>query len=438
MRTITLLSPGYIVATGLLGSMLLGAAPGVALAGDALWDALTGGKPHLYLRYRYEHVDDNQPRGPDPEPADASTIRAALGYETGNFAGFTAMFEVEHVQEFTDNFNDGPGGSSDPGRTRYALVPDPEGTEVNQAFLAYDGIPDTIIKAGRQILTFGETPFHRYFGTVLWRQNWQVHDAVRLINTSLPDTELTYAYSWNVNRIFGEDAPNGFADFDSDTHIFNGQYRGLSFGKLEAFAYLIDLQNSDANSNQTYGARFDGKYPINESIDALYALEGAYQEDYGDNPNDMDSYYFLGEIGAGFKLANPYVKTVTFKFDYEILSGDGGADRFITPLATGHAFQGWADRFLNTPGDGIHDYYFSGILAGMGAKLITVYHFLESDNNDYDYGEELDVLGTYTFKEHYIFGLKYAYYMADENASNTTGPNAFDASIFWAFAELSF
>ena len=41
---------------------------------------------------------------------------------------------------------------------------------------------------------------------------------------------------------------------------------------------------------------------------------------------------------------------------YEVLGADNGVG-FATPLATGHKFQGWADKFLTTPGDGIEDVY---------------------------------------------------------------------------------
>ena len=51
-----------------------------ALADD-LWRALSGGKPDLYLRYRFENVDDGQT--PKLSDAYANTLRSALGYCTG-------------------------------------------------------------------------------------------------------------------------------------------------------------------------------------------------------------------------------------------------------------------------------------------------------------------------------------------------------------------
>ena len=83
------------------------------------------------------------------------------------------------------------------------------------------------------------------------------------------------------------------------------------------------------------------------------------------------------------------------------------------------------------------------MLSAYGAKFIASYHDLNSDNLDYDYGEELDLLLTKTFNKHYTLGLKYADYDADEslinitqNGTNETVTN--DASIVWAFAQIKF
>ena len=42
---------------------------------------------------------------------------------------------------------------------------------------------------------------------------------------------------------------------------------------------------------------------------------------------------------------------------YEVLGADDGAalTSFQTPLATLHKFQGWADKFLTTPPNGIRE-----------------------------------------------------------------------------------
>ena len=412
---------------GLITGLLMGLMP-QAQAEDAFWTALTGGKPDFSVRLRYENVDDDT----QPRDANANTARVTLGYRTGRFHGVGFYGEVEHVQEmFSDNF-------SHPARPQpgFPVIADPEGTEINQAYLFFDGIADTSIRLGRQEITYRDAPFHRFIGTILWRQNWQTFDAASVVNTSLPDTILSYAYVWNVNRIFGDDAPDPLDDFDSNSHFINAKYNGFSMVKFEAYAYLFEFDNAEQFSTNTYGTRANGGIPVNETIKAIYTAEYAHQNDAGDNVNQISADYLLGELGAKFSFNGP-VTSLLLKASYELLEGKGGADTFNTILGTNHAFQGWADRFLITPGDGIEDIHFTAIVDAFGAKFIAVYHDLSSDNNSYEYGTELDLLATKTFYEHYTFGLKYSDYDADQNAFNS-GATAADVSKFWAFVEFRF
>jgi len=412
-------------------------------AETGIWDAITDGKVDFSVRYRFEHVEDdrvNSATGLKLKDADASTIRTTLGYKTGQFHHFGARLLLQDVRDIgADNFNDATGKSS---KTAFAIVADPSDTDFLEAYLSFDGLSNTVIKAGRQIITYRDAPFHRFMGTILWRQNWQNHDAVSMVNTSLPDTRVSYAYSWNINRIFTDEAVSPKNEFDSNSHFINLKYSGLSLGSLEGYAYLLDLDNADAFSTHTYGARFNGAYPVGDNFKAIYTAEYAHQTDAADNPADIDANYFLGELGGSFNFTGP-VKAVTVKFSYELQEGEGGADRFVTILGTNHAYQGWADRFVTTPGDGVEDLYITFVAKFFGAKFIASYHDLNSDNLDYDYGEELDLLLTKTFYKHYTLGLKYADYDADEslinitqNGANSTVTN--DASIIWAFAQIKF
>ncbi len=397
-------------------------------AEDAFWTALTEGKPDFSIRLRYENVDDDT----KTREANATTARITLGYKTGSFHGLGFYGQIEHVQEiFGDNF-------SYPGRVQpgFPVVADPEGTEFNQAYLFFDGIADNSIKIGRQEITYRKAPFHRFIGTILWRQNWQSFDAVSVVNTALPNTKLSYAYSWNVNRIFGDDAPSPLNDFDSNSHFLNAQYNGFSNINLEAYAYLLEFDNAEKFSTNTYGIRANGNVPVNETVKAIYTAEYAHQNDAGDNPNNVSADYFLGELGAKFQFTGP-VNSLLLKASYEIQEGNGGADRFVTILGTNHAFQGWDDRFLVTPGDGVEDLYFTAVVQALGAKFIAVYHDLSSDNNSYDYGSEIDLLATKTFNKHYTLGVKYSDYNADQNAFNA-GARAADVSKFWLFGQLKF
>ena len=412
---------------------------------DPFWNALIGGKVDFSSRYRYEHVDDNAlaADGSTLKQADASTIRTTLGYTTGDFHGFGFRLLGQDVRDvFVDDFNDATGRPSS--RTKYAVVADPEETDFLEAYLSYKGSGETTLlnattmKLGRQIITYRKAPFHRFMGTVLWRQNWQNHDAFSLQNKSLPDTTINYAYSWNVNRIFTDEAVGGKGEFDSDSHFVNLKYDGFNYAKLEGYAYLLDFSNSLANSTETFGGRVNGGYPMSDKWKLIYAGEYANQGDYGDNPANVDEDYYLGEIGVKFTPGN-VISSVVFKLDYEVLTGNG-TNSFRTPLATGHAFQGWADRFLTTPGDGIEDFYITSVIGAYGAKFIASYHMIESDNLSYDYGDELDLLLVKTFKDHYTFGAKIAIYDADTNATNIArgGNRAADVTKSWFWAQVKF
>jgi len=412
-------------------------------AEDAFWQAITGGKFDFLMNYRYEHVDDDL----RPEPGDASTLRTTFGYSTGQFHGFGARGLLQDVREvIEDDFDDGTMRPNS--KTQHAVVADPSDTDFIEGYLSYSGLPDTTFKLGRQIVTFRDAPFHRFIGTVLWRQNWMNHDAFSVQNRSLPDTIVDYVYSWNVNRIFTDEAAvSSLANFRSDSHLVNVQYGGIPLGKLEAYAYLLDFENAPGSSTQTFGARFSGARELVKAWKALYALEYAHETDYAENPGHIAAHYLLAEGGAAVAVGG-VVENISIKFTYELLDGDGGTDRFITPLATAHPYQGWADRFLDTPQDGIEDYYVTATMGVMGAKFTLEYHDLNSDHLGYDYGEELDVMVTRTFHEHYTFGLKYAHYDADGNADNLLrngamsasprGPVINDAAKAWAFATIKF
>ena len=329
--TRTVRSRHYTAAfVGLLGTGMVGP----LYAGDNLIDALKGGKVDLYLRYRFEFVDDDQPRvipGTPPtlngplDAAYANTLRTALGYSTGLFYDFGAYVQFEDVRA-ADNDAYNNGGEN--GVVDKASVVDPEGTEINQANLRYAGLPYTTLKLGRQEIEHRQAPLHRYIGNILWRQNWQSFDGFRALNEFLPATIIDYAYVWNTNRIFGEDneIPDR-SDFRMDSHFINVQYSGFPYGKFEPYTYLLDFESnaSEGFSTATFGLRFQGAYDlISYPVSILYTGEFAHQMDYADNPADIDVNYYLGELGATHTFIDSPIESVTVKGSYEVLEGDGG------------------------------------------------------------------------------------------------------------------
>ncbi|MBL4612868.1 MAG: alginate export family protein [Emcibacter sp.] len=376
-----------------------------AADGDAesLADAVTGGKIYLKARARYEDVD----QAGFTENASAFTINTKLGYKTGSYQGFSGVIEFEDSRNLADeNYNNTINGN-----TTYPVVADPSHTEVNQAYLSYS-YEDTKVSAGRQSVNLGNL---RFVGTVGWRQNDQNLDAVTVVNKSLPDTKFFYAYVWNVNRIFGNDSAAG--DHSSNHHLFNAEYSGLKFGKITAYAYLLDNNDVAGFSTNTVGIRFAGKTEVADKTKVLYEVEFANQTDAKNNPGDYSVNYFHVAGGVGFQGA-------TLKVGFESLGSDnGGTASFKTPLATLHKFNGWADKFLGTPAAGLQDFYVSGAYkfggAVKGLKAAVIYHKFTSQFGDTDYGTELDAVVSYKINKNYSVAVKYADYNADTHSVDT-------------------
>ena len=77
---------------------------------------------------------------------------------------------------------------------------------------------------------------------------------------------------------------------------------------------------------------------------------------------------------------------------FESLGGSSDpGEAFRTPLATLHAFNGWADQFLTTPTGGIDDLYVTVKYAFGPWNLTGVYHDFSAETGGIDYGGELDV-----------------------------------------------
>lgn len=378
-----------------------------------LIEALSSGDAYIDLRFRYELVDD----AAFVNNGNASTLRTKLGYKTAPFKGLSGTIEFEHSAEiFGGDYNNGINGKG-----TYPTIIDANHTEVNQAFLNFDDIDKTTVIAGRQAINIGN---QRFVGTVGWRQNDQTYDAVAVVNKSIEGLTALYGYVWNVNRIFGNDHPMG--DLKTKTHVINASYNGIKGLTVEGYGYLIDLDAVAVKglNSKTFGVRASGSHELQSDTKLLYAAEYANQTDYKANPMSFSIDYYNAEAGLNFK-------GFTVKGGIENLGSEGGVASFKTPLATLHLFNGWADKFLNTPGAGLRDIYgqASYIVSGTntdldGTNITFVYHDFGSDFGSVDYGSEINVSVSTKLVDQFNVLLKFAKY--DANAFST------DTTKFWA------
>ena len=354
------------------------------------------GQVQFDLRYRYENAnEENVTR----DTANANTMRLRLGYLTPEFFGVQGFAEYEGNLAMQEDYN-----SVRNGQTQYSVIADPEKQELNRLWMTYKGIPDTEIKGGRQRIKIDDD---RFIGNVGWRQMEQTFDSAVITNESLPNTTIKAGYIGRVKTILSTTET-------MTTPFVNVGYKIKDFGKLTAYGYWLDYDEAEnfGKSSQTYGLRFNGDYVIQDNIKALYTAEWSFQKDYEDNPND----YEVDRINlmAGFTAFG-----VTGKGGMEQLGGRGAGQRFLTPLGTNHAFQGWADKFLVTPNDGIRDIYGSLSTKFYGTKFGFIYHSFNDDTSNINYGDEYDFVVAKKFGKHYSLLAKYAYYDADQFSTNT-------------------
>ncbi|MEK7840970.1 MAG: alginate export family protein [Pseudomonadota bacterium] len=395
----------------------------VLLSLSTMPTALAEGKLSGELRYRYEWVEQQG----FSLKARASTLRTQLGYDTGDYRGFGAFVQLEDVRHVgAERYN-----SSINGLTQYPAVTDPSDTELNQAYVSYKGLPGTALKGGRQVITYDN---HRFIGDVGWRQNQQTYDALTLVNTTFSDMTISYAYVTNVNRIFSE-RHTTLSDVEMQSNLINAAYKGLPAGTLVGYGYFIDYDPNQpfavTASHRNLGIRFDGSYAAGDHK-WLYTVEHARQDSHADGASTIDATYRYGMIGVD-------IAGIQFKLNYELLSGNG-VYALQTPLATLHAHNGWADKFLSTPLDGLVDVSVSvGTTLGP-VNLLGVYRDYSSDNLGYAYGQETDLLATWKAAKNFTLLAKVARYRGDTNATNVTRNLALsqDVTKYWLQASYQF
>ena len=422
--------PNRLLPAGLL-AMTATASPVQADMTKDIEDALnfyhygSNGAVKMDLNYRWENVDQDKgaggpPGAGGPQTANANTARLRLGLLSPTFYDFQAYAEYEGNYAIQEDYN-----STRNGRSAYSTVADPDLSELNQAWVSYKGIQDTLIKVGRQRIKFDDD---RFIGNVGWRQMESTYDSILLThnNQTLFGLTVNAGYLDSTRTIFSTKEK-------MNSPILNLNYKVGDWGNLIGYGYWLDYREPEnfVRSSQTYGLRFDGKSPqFFDTVNAVYTAEWGKQSDYADNPN----HYQADRINlmAGLSAYN-----LTLSGAVEQLNGYGRNKTFNTPLGTNHAFQGWADLFINplnnnVLGQGIRDVFATASYKMMNDSLIItgVYHDFSDDTGVVQYGKEWDFSILKKFGKHYSLLAKYANYNADTFATDT--------QKIWLQANVSF
>jgi hypothetical protein len=394
----------YAIAFALSGAALTAhASPDVA---GPIGTALSQTKLLFDTRMRYEGVDQD----PMTEEAEAVTLRSRIGFETSKIASTSLLAEADLIWPLATDYN-----STTNGKTQYPIVADPESYEINRLQLANTSLSGTTITVGRQRIVLDD---QRFVGNVGWRQNEQTYDSLRVVNKSIKNVTVDLSYVTQVNRVFGKESLQG--RYEGDSVLANLSYQ-FPIGKLTGFGYLLEFDPIAAapaavrDSSETYGMRFAGEKPISKAKLA-YAASYATQSERADNPLTFDLDYYLGEVTAT-------IDRYSIGAGLEVLEGNG-TKGFTTPLATLHKFQGWTDKFLTTPPNGIEDRYvnagvmFKNVAMVEALSLVASYHTYEAERVSMDYGDEVN-LQLQAKVGRFNTVLKYGDYQADGFLTDT-------------------
>jgi len=374
------------------------------------------------LRPRYEMVDEDN----DKSNANAVTNRLVIGVNADLFgtdwlAGYAEMTDVHNAN---NNYNSTNNGQKD-----HSIVADPEQTRLTQSYLDFK-LGKTLFRAGRQMVNLDN---QRFVGAVGWRQMPQTFNAYALVNDSVENLNLLAAYVTQVNTVKAGDADS----FQTSTVLLHADYKAMDALNLTAYGYLI------GSLHDTYGIALTGKTALAGGTKVDYRVEYALQNDASMETASLgkpeaDANYLNLQAGANM---NGFLVGAR----YEVLSGTNGTDNktaFSTPLATLHGQNGWADRFLSTPGAGLVD---MNIMLGYKTRGFgiakVIYHDFSSDVGSINYGTELDLLykNAVPGLKNVSGLLKAALYSGGDSVSSGNDPAlATDKTVFWAMMDYKF
>jgi len=349
--------------------------------------------PTLNIRSRYEFGDVD-----GSDVSHAFTFRERLGLQTMAWNGFSAVIEGEFSQAVIDDYNGG-APLADPAVAGNTVIADPETNELNQLYLQYAGF-DTVVKLGRQRIIHNNSAF---IGNVGWRQNEQTFDALSVSTKMIDDLTLDLAYVNQVNRIFGSDSGGTLENLPGDIFLLNASYTGFEGVTLGSYVLIMNFDDTPGLENKTYGVSAKGK---TLGLD-LYG-ELAWQDDAGGAATEEAFYAHL--------TATKTIGTQSLTLGFEHL-GAG----LKTPLATVHAFNGFADVFIGGRIAGTHNglsnIYLSHTLPIFwDMKWINTVHAMGDNEISAGYGWEFDSVLSKKFNEQFTAIAKFAHFESEGDA----------------------
>jgi hypothetical protein len=344
------------------------------------------------------------------ESARAASLLLRLNVGTQWSEYLSSQVQVDNVSRgFKHEHSDGVDLNGKP------IIPDAGGLDLNEAYLAIK-VDAWNIKLGRQQINWDD---QRFIGGNGFWQNEQTFDAL-LANIKLfSNSQLSYAYIGNVNRIFGDDADkrlpsngggygadaaerpvNLLGDHEHHTHIARLDLNEWDYSELVAYAYAIDNLTAPRTSNNTLGAHYTFTYKM-DAIKYRLKLESALQKQPELSDSPLLPYYLLD--------ASLGISHLEVSGRYEILSHKDNAN-FIMPLGSSHDFQGASGQIQNYKAQGLKDASLGLTWRATPFKIETQYHRFNAYTSNEYLGQELDITLSYKPSRKHVVSFLTAYF----------------------------
>ena len=363
-------------------------------------------KGEIRPRYENANVKDN-----GVDAGQAYTARTHLAITGGllDVENLTATVGIQSV----NNFGSTDYNSKSNGHTNYDVIADPQQAMISEASVDYK-INKTALHAGRSQVNLDN---QRFIGTVGWRQLERSYDTIYVADNSIENLSVLAAWVYGFQGVAGAAAAT---TQDTNTVLLHAAYTVMPELKVTAYDYMI------SDFADTYGLALTGKVNLDMAklnYRAEYAKQGdASMNIHGGAKAKADAHYYNLDLGAN-------INGILAGVNYEVLSSadSTGNGAFQTPLATGHKFNGWADKFLTTPTGGLQDFNVRlGYKAKGLGKILAVYHtftaedkMATSSGTSDDLGSEFDAV--YVNKVPGVNNLKGLIKYAAYNAGKVTG-----------------
>ena len=339
----------------------------------------------LGTRARLAHVDAE-------ENARAASLLVRLRATSEWSQQFSTLLELDSVAlGWQDEFSNGEHFNGHP------VIPDVAGTDLNQALLSYSPTNTLQLTLGREALNLGN---QRFVGTNGFWQNEQTLDTAGFKLEFGSASNVMYRYVDNANRINGQNSgkklsptdsnytanngirpPQFLGDHDHNTHLVFAHFKEWDLSQIDAYYFDMEIKDAKALSNQTLGLRYEHKGRWN-TLRTLVHAELALQKRTDIHNDALLQFY---DIGGGIGFDHHEITLNVQRL------GEKNGVSFVTPLASLHDHNGWADKFLLTPNSGLRDYSLQYIWRKSPIKIDARYHLFNTDDDNSRIGKEFDI-----------------------------------------------